>query len=354
VTRWPQPSLRHLAQLTDDVGIVEHARIGQPRRDLGYCTDDAGRLLGVVTRCTEQPAARRLATVALAFLQRAHDCGGTFHLRLGADGRWTDDPPSDDAAGRALFGLGTAASAAPWPEVAAGALDLFDAAAGFRSPHRRAMAYAALGAVAVLDVVPGHLRARGLVDDAAVLLPGPVSDPLWRWPEPRLTYANGLIPDAALAVAAVRRDRCQARDALALLEWLVAEERHEGGRFSFAPVGGRGRGDAKPGFDQQPVEAWAMADACARAFAHTGDHGWADEVARAADWFVGDNDVAACMFDPTTGGGFDGLERDGVNRNQGAESTLAFVATMAQARAVHRQAQAASSSRRADRGLSTP
>ena len=34
------------------------------------------------------------------------------------------------------------------------------------------------------------------------------------------------------------------------------------------------------------------------------------------------------MFDAETGGCFDGLERAGVNENQGAESTIALVATL--------------------------
>ena len=121
-----------------------------------------------------------------------------------------------------------------------------------------------------------------------------------------------------------------ATDALVLLDWLVNEESGENG-FSFVPVGGRGPGGSKPAFDQQPIEAWAMADACVRAFAYTREVRWADAVRRAARWFVGDNDVGVAMFDPSTGGGFDGLGRHGANRNQGAESTLAFVGTMAQA-----------------------
>jgi hypothetical protein len=350
VNRWPPPSLRHLARLTDEVGIIEHARYDRPRWDLGYCTDDAGRLLAVVSKLASDPDARRLATVALRFLTRAHEGGGRFRLRLAPDAQWTDDPPSDDAAGRALFGLGTAAARAPWPEVRTGALDLFDAAVGFRSAHSRAVAYAGLGAVAVLDVIADHDGARRLVADAAHrlvadaahLLPGAALAPGWQWPEPRLSYANALIPEARLAVAAARGDRQGARDALSLLDWLVREESREGW-FSFAPVGGRGPGEVKPAFDQQPIEAWAMADACARAHAYTGDPHWADAVRRAVAWFVGDNDVGVAVFDAASGGGFDGLEPQGVNRNQGAESTLAFVATMAQARALRRRAQAARS-----------
>jgi hypothetical protein len=325
----PPPSLRHLARLTDDVGIVEHARSDRPRFDLGYCTDDAGRLLALASTLREDPDAHRLAIVALSFLSRAHDGDGTFKLRLRANA-WTDDAGSDDASGRAVFGLGTAAARAPWPDVRDTARSLFDRAVGFRSTYPRALGPAVLGAVEVLDVFVNHDGARRLVADAADLLPTLADDRVWPWPEPRLTYANALVPEVLLAVATTRGDRGAARDALVLLDWLVNEESGERG-FSFAPVGGRGPGGHKPAFDQQPIEAWAMADACVRAFAYTRDVRWADAVRRAARWFVGDNDVGVAMFDPSTGGGFDGLGRHGVNRNQGAESTLAFVGTMAQA-----------------------
>lgn len=342
----PRPSLRHLARLTDVVGVVEHARLAEPRRDLGYCTDDAGRLLAVACRLPGDPDAHRLAAVGLGFLARAHDGGGCFRLRLGPDGRWTGDPPSDDASGRALYGLGVAAVTAPWPEVRAGARAMFDAATVFRSPWPRATGYAALGAAEVLALAPDHTAARALVADAAPALAGRRDDAEWPWPEPRLTYANALLCEASLAVAAARDDQQGRRDALGLLEWLVGVETRKRW-FSFTPVGGRGPGDAAPAFDQQPIEAWAMADACSRAFVHTGQRRWASAVRRAADWFAGANDVSVAMFDPATGGGFDGLEPAGVNRNQGAESTLAFVAATAQARALSRQVQPARSRRAA-------
>ena len=185
-----------------------------------------------------------------------------------------------------------------------------------------------------MDRLGKNQRAVGdsWVAAAADLLSGSRDDPHWRWAAPRLTYANAVIPDAALAVATATGSEDDLAAALWMLEWLVAEESH-GGRFSFTPVGGRGPGDPRPAFDQQPIEASAMADACARAFSATGDIRWAQSAAQAARWFLGDNDTGATMFDPATGGGFDGLQSHGVNENQGAESTLAFVGTMAQ---VHR------------------
>jgi hypothetical protein len=113
---------------------------------------------------------------------------------------------------------------------------------------------------------------------------------------------------------------------LALLEWLVeVETSRAGNHFSFTPVGGAGPNDPRPGFDQQPLEAWAMIDACAAAAAVTGGR-WLEEARKAADWFTGRNDVNQMMVDLATGAGFDGLTPTGPNRNQGAESTLAALA----------------------------
>ena len=103
-----------------------------------------------------------------------------------------------------------------------------------------------------------------------------------------------------------------------------------------APVvvvaGGAGPADRAPAFDQQPIEVAAMADACARAATVTGDPSWLDGLGLAIQWFAGDNDAGAVMWDPDTGGGYDGLQAWGPNLNQGAESTLALLATLQHAR----------------------
>lgn len=71
-----------------------------------------------------------------------------------------------------------------------------------------------------------------------------------------------------------------------------------------------------------------MAEACARAWAVSSEPIWRGHALRAVAWFVGDNDVGVDLYDARTGATFDGLERDGVNRNQGAESTIAGVTAM--------------------------
>jgi hypothetical protein len=169
--------------------------------------------------------------------------------------------------------------------------------------------------------------ARVLISDYAASLAAPNADPTWPWPEPRLTYANAVLAEAMIAAGAALDDSTLRQRGLDLLGWLVEFETADG-HLSPTPVGGRGAEDARPGFDQQPIEVATLADACARAAVVDAGAIWPDTVRAAAAWFMGDNDAGQLMWDPETGGGYDGLHADGVNGNQGAESTLAVISTL--------------------------
>jgi len=195
------------------------------------------------------------------------------------------------------------------------------------------MAFAALGAAEVLSIDPDDKSARSLLSDAADAMTGSTPHAGWPWPEQRLTYANATLPEAMIAAGtALDRPRL-VRRGLGLLEWLLDRETRQG-HLSVTPVGGSGPDDHRPAFDQQPIEVAALADASARARAVDGDRRWADGVNSAADWFLGDNDAGVLMWDPSTGGAFDGLQSDGANLNQGTESTLALLSTMQHARSL--------------------
>ncbi|MDP9795287.1 hypothetical protein J2S43_003799 [Catenuloplanes nepalensis] len=331
------PTFTHLARLSDDTGLFEHARHGVVRRGHGYCTDDVARGL-VVTAREPEPS----VTVAglteryLGFLTHAQGADGAFHNRLGYDRRWRDEPGLGDWWGRALWGLGTAAarSAAPW--IREEAMIAFRQGASLRSPAPRAMAFAGLGAAEVLRGDPGDPAAGGLLADAARAVLGasttyPLMDLDWFWPEDRLTYANAALAEVVIAAGRHGGDPELLTVGLRMLGWLREIQTREG-RLSVVPAQGWRRHGPRPGHDQQPIEVAALADACVAAADATGDPGWEAEIRRCVDWFLGDNDAGVPMWDPGTGGGYDGLTPDGPNLNQGAESTLAFVATLQHAR----------------------
>jgi hypothetical protein len=337
------PNFAHLHRLADDVGVLEHAIGATPRRAHGYCLDDVARALVVLCREPDlgtgsaDTGLTRLLERCLAFTVHAQDADGRFHNRLGYDRRWADRPGLGDWWGRALWGLGTAAARCPVPSIAATALRCFEAGARHRPPSVRSTAFAALGAAEVLHARPGHELGAALLADAAAMMVRPPPGAAWCWPEHRLHYANAVLPDVLIAAGDAAGDGDLLAAGLAQLDWLLTTETRDG-HLSPTPVGGRGPDDPRPGFDQQPIEAAAIADACARAFVVTGARHWADGCRRATGWFLGDNDLGIPLRNAATGGGHDGLQDGRRNDNQGAESTLALISTLQHDRALRREA----------------
>jgi hypothetical protein len=327
---WPAAPFRHLLRLTDQVGLLEHAEGIVPRHEHGYCVDDVAR--GLVVVCREPSPAQELITLArryLYFLAQAQAADGRFRNRLGYDHRWHDEPGTSDCWGRALWGLGTAAARGPTAGVRAEALARFTTSAQASSPWPHAMAFGALGAAEILDGWPDHSGALSLLAAAVTVIGEPPADPAWPWPAPRLSYANAAIAEAVI-VAGWRLGRDPlVRQGLGMLEWLLAGETRDG-HLSVVPVGGWGPGEPRPAFDQQPIEVAALADACVRAAAVTGDGSWLAGLHLSVAWFLGDNDAQIPLLDERTGGGCDGLGRTSRNRNQGAESTLAMISVLQQ------------------------
>ena len=328
----PLPKFDHLLSLTYRRGTVEHAYLAEPTSEDGYCTDDVARVLVVATREPgPDPTLNGLAGVSLRFLGEAQALTGACHHRMDRTGQWLDEPTVEDSWGRCIWGLGTAVAHSNVAWARDSAIALFERAAQERSASPRAMAFAALGAAEVLAYDPEHRAARELIADYAASVAAPNGDAGWPWPEPRLTYANAVIPEAMIAAGVALEDATLRQQGLDLLAWLVEYET-EDGHLSPTPAAGRDAGDNRPGFDQQPIEVATLADACARAAAVDSSPGWSEGVAAAVAWFLGANDTGEPMWDPDTGGGYDGLHADGVNRNQGAESTLAVISTMQHAR----------------------
>jgi hypothetical protein len=320
-----------------------------PRLEHGYCTDDVGRALAVVVREPfASPQLDRLADTYLAFLERAQLPDGRFHNRAAhPDGAWLDDVGSDDSNGRALFGLGYAVGSQRG-FFARRALACFEAGArGFSSPAPRANAWAAIGAAEVHAIEPGNAAAIALLEQTRARLGRLGPDPAWPWPESRLAYDNARLAEARIAAGVALGDQPLAEEGLFLLNWLVEIEL-AGDRFSFAPAGGWASGEPRPGFDQQPLEAGSMGEACARAYDATADTRWVGLAVIAAAWFLGRNVGSIPLLDARSGGGCDGLTRRGRNENQGAESTLALISASQQARRLQAAARKARRSPSAD------
>ena len=339
----PEMKLTHLRRMTDATGVFQHAVFTVPNFAEGYCADDNARALVLAVQLSElggdQDEVRSIATTCAAFLHHAFDQGTRrFHNFMSFDRRWLDQAGSEDCQGRALWALGTAVGRSPYRSFQMLAGQIFSRGLPelleCRSP--RAWAFALIGIHEYLRRLGGDSMVNQIRDTLVWRLTDiyhRTAQQDWRWYEESLSYDNAKIPHALiLSGSAMGRD-----DVLALglesLRWLVEIQTSEQGHFR--PIGSNGfhvRGGARADFDQQPVEANATVSACLAAFRITGDLWWNEQAQRAFDWFLGWNDLGKELYSPQTGGCCDGLHVDRVNWNQGAESTLAFLLSLAEMR----------------------
>jgi hypothetical protein len=153
----------------------------------------------------------------------------------------------------------------------------------------------------------------------------------WPWFEDILSFDNAKLPHALILSDHWTQNEEAFDIGLCALRWLVEVQTAEAGHFR--PIGNKGwypRGGVQAQFDQQPIEAHATMSACLEAFRATKDAFWLDKARTTFEWFLGRNDLGLALYDPSTGGHYDGLQVDRVNLNQGAESTLAFLLSLAE------------------------
>jgi hypothetical protein len=326
--------LNHLDRMTDSTGLIQHAIYSVPRRESGYTTDDNARALRLCVRLWNQhPDERMLKRVSnyLGFLEFARGVGRGFHNFLGYDRRWLDAEGCGDCQGQAVRALAEVVGSSLPHGYRAVARELIDGVlptlADLRSLRAQAyvvLAWGHLRSASAEDIEPlegvAWSAARRLAECYHRAL-----RPDWQWFESRMTYANAVLPHAMFIAAKhwPQEDFLEiARASFAFLD------RHTTAAGVFWPVGNEGwhaRGEEKASYDQQPVEAVTMAETALDAFEQLGDEEYLAAFQRAYGWFHGRNSLELPLVDLCSGACCDGLHARGVNRNQGAESTFAWL-----------------------------
>ena len=339
----PELKLDHLSRMTDSTGLFQHAIFTVPNFSEGYCTDDNARafiLAVLLDEMEEEPeSVRTLATNYAAFLHHAFDPKTKrFHNHLSFDRRWLDEQGSEDSHGRALWALGMGVGRSPYRSFQAMSGQIFTQALAatreFTSP--RAWAFSLFGIHEYLQRLSGDRLANQVRETLTTRLMeqfDKTAQPDWPWFENRLSYDNAKLAHALVLSGRATGQQPVFERGLQALRWLVEVQAAESG--DFRPIGNNGfypRGGTRANFDQQPVEAQAMVSACLEAYRATSDAWWYEHAQRAFDWFLGWNDLGLELYSATTGGCRDALHVDRVNQNQGAESTLAFLLSLAEMR----------------------
>ncbi|MEO6149012.1 MAG: glycosyltransferase family 4 protein [Mucilaginibacter sp.] len=329
----PKFSLTHVLRLTDDTGIVQHAKYGIPNLKEGYCLDDNARALIMALMAYQRnksAEAFELLPVYLSYIHYMQTDDGNFRNFLSFDRRYLDEVGSEDSFGRTIWALGYLIGCAASNSYREFALEIFQKSfPHFKSLHHlRGMANTIIGISLYLQAVPTD---EGMQQEL-IRLTQPLVDAFnntasddWQWFEEGMTYDNAILPLALLHSCEISGNdeaRAVALKAMAFLDKLTLSNGY------LSPVGNDGwyyRGGTFPTFDQQAIETMAMVLMHFQAYKIFRTPEYIEKMFLSYRWFLGENTLRAPLYDRETKGCCDGLLPTGINRNQGAESTLAYL-----------------------------
>ena len=354
----PEVKLDFLQLLTDDVGIIQHTNLGVPARHYGYSTDDVGRALVALTQLIDSQGKAeelwKLITTYMSFLEYAQTDTGHFHNFMSYRREFLDEKGSEDTLGRAIYGLGHVVSCS---YLSKNIRTLAHNLVSTSSPemdnlsHPRAKAYTMCGLYEILrtgidaDEFGSIFNSRRdtfkSVDsfiekdtfesifvnhaDSLVDLYETNHKEDWNWFEPTVTYSNAKLSESLLLAYNYTKDRTYRKIGLATLDFLT--EIQWRGDF-FDTVGNKGwysYDGQKPIFDQQPIEAGYLTQAYVSAYEIVRERKYLELAKYSFEYFLGRNHLRTVMYDYSTGGVCDGLNSDGMNCNQGAESVICLL-----------------------------
>ena len=343
----PRPSLEHLHRLTDDTGLFQHAKFTIPLRSEGYTADDNARALIVANKyyaLNRDAESLGLLDRYLAFVLHSQNDDGMVRNFMNYDRTWQEAEPVHDALGRVIWAFGELLAKPPSKIYIPIVRERIDISAPLiEKQYPRGLSYSILGLAGYLKQFPDADDIRQYLRKAADKLvlqyeqnhqPGPPKGEVspsakpmadWPWFEDILTYDNAILPCALFTAGMALNESKYQNVSRETFHFLLANT-FTNNHFSF--VGCQGwfpREGPKAQFDQQPIEAASTILMLKAAYKATKDKKYLALQRKAFNWFLGANDLGVPLYDSKSKGCSDGLGAEGVNLNEGAESTLSFL-----------------------------
>jgi hypothetical protein len=331
--RKPPINLKYIHKLTDDVGMIQHAKFSTPIRKQGYTTDDNARALIAYTNYLNvfgDTKIVRLLDIYLSFLLYMQREDGRMHNFLTYDRKFSDEVGSDDCMGRTIWACGFYLASNLSADTKLVAKEIFDKtmiwASNLSSP--RSKAFAIMGLYYYHKEYPSDqnpkLNCKMLADQLVKQFELQSSEE-WKWFESLLTYANAQLSRSLLLAYRLTGEARYKQVALESLEFLLSTQTIE---ETFVPIGNRGwykRGFERAIYDQQPIEAACTIEASVAAYEETGKALFRNSALNAFEWFLGKNTKKVKVYNPKTGSCCDGIMPQGLNVNKGAEANIAYL-----------------------------
>lgn len=333
----PKISLDHINRLTTNYGMIQFSKISNPDFKSGYTLDDNARALVALAKhfeLTGDIQDLELITTYLNVILFCQQKNGSFLNYVDIGGNFmakNSNENLEDSNGRAIWALGEFCAYqnlfnASLIEKAQFALEkALKSIAKFKSP--RAIAFSIKG-LYFYNIKQKKTRIKNLIihlaDDLISKHRG-ISDKTWNWYEDYLTYANSILPEAMLYAAKSTGSELYRTTAKTTFDFLLSLTFKNNQIKVISNQGWHFKGRAANNYGEQPIDVAYTILALDTFYDEFQEQEYKDKMTIAFDWFLGKNHLRQIVYNPITGGCYDGLEEYQVNLNQGAESTVSYL-----------------------------
>jgi glycosyltransferase involved in cell wall biosynthesis len=333
----PEIKLEHLFAMTTDVGMIQFSKINQPDIDSGYTLDDNSRAM--VALCMHYKLTHDKKDVFyirkyIGFIEYCQQEGGDFLNYVDKEQKFTNQNQEvnlDDSNGRAIWALGYLISlTGQLPAELTGKAEKLIKKA---MPHletihsSRAMAFAVKGLYyyQATKLMPDNDVLIKIFADRLVQMYKHESGEKWEWFESYLTYANSILPEAILYAWILTKNEEYKQIALTSFNFLLSKTFNENGIEVISNRNWQQKGEKAGQFGEQPIDVAYTILTLSNFYDAIKSEVYRTKMETAFNWFLGSNRLQQIVYNPCTGGCYDGLEEGNANLNQGAESTISYL-----------------------------
>jgi glycosyltransferase involved in cell wall biosynthesis len=333
----PEINLNHIKQMTTDTGIIQFSKINQPDLCTGYTLDDNARALVAICMhyiLTHDNKSIWYINRYLAFIKLCLQPDGRFLNYVDIEDKFTDQNKSvnlDDSNGRALWALGYLISEKRFlpAKITSEAIEIFRKAIPDAEiiHSTRAMAFAIKGFYFYNMGINSsdNLNHVKTLANRLVQMYKHESTEKWQWFEGYLTYANSILPEAMLYAWQLTGQTIYKEIALSSFKFLLGKIFNDNGIEVISNKNWLQKGQEPARFGEQPIDVAYTIMTLSKFYDEFEDEEYLIKMKTAFNWFLGDNRLHQIIYNPCTGGCYDGLEETHVNLNQGAESSISYL-----------------------------
>ena len=329
----PPLKLNHLKLMTTETGIIQFSKINQPDTTSGYTLDDNARALiamDMYYRVSGDKNSVFYIRKYLSFIGLCQQAEGNFLNYLDFNNKFTDQNNInnlDDANGRAIWALGflTTNNLLPDSLILEAVTILENTIGRIESIYStRAMAFAIKGLYYYQNYrnTTENINLIQILADRLVQMYKHESTEKWEWFEGYLTYANSILPEALLYTWSLTKKDIYKEVAISSLEFLLSKTFTEDWMEVISNNNWLQKGQTPEHFGEQPIDVAYTVMTLSKFFDLLSDESYHRKMEIAFSWFLGNNRLHQIIYNPCTGGCYDGLEAEHINLNQGAESTI--------------------------------